>query len=365
MNGGDATTEFQAYKHEVKVRTGTIGASYWLPWHPDPSKRGSGADSVTGTLYPPPTLTYATGASVTAADNLALTKLYKDIRKNNTHFSGMTFLGELREALSMIRRPAMAFRRGLGEYLTTLNNRKRRLPKHRVREMAKQTWLEYSFGWTPLINDTIAAAETLARWNGIDIRRATAKGYGLSQQLEYAMTFQSSLGGYFATIQNVRQTGTCEVVYKVGLSYATSTELGSAERLLQLSGFSLEEFVPTVWELVPWSFVADYFSNVGDILMAATTSTSQVFRKTKSRVLKKTQVSDATIDYKSLVSAQPTLAGVSGDPGGYTSTRTEVLRTKVTTLGVPVLDFKFPPFDSCKWINLAALTREHRKLTPF
>lgn len=37
---------------------------------------------------------------------------------------------------------------------------------------------------------------------------------------------------------------------------------------LDLFGFSAKEFVPTLWELLPWSFLVDYFTNVGDILDA-------------------------------------------------------------------------------------------------
>jgi hypothetical protein len=33
-------------------------------------------------------------------------------------------------------------------------------------------------------------------------------------------------------------------------------------------GFSWESFVPTVWELVPYSFILDYFTNIGDVLSA-------------------------------------------------------------------------------------------------
>jgi hypothetical protein len=38
--------------------------------------------------------------------------------------------------------------------------------------------------------------------------------------------------------------------------------------LAQLSGFSWTEFVPTAYELLPFSFVLDYFSNVGSVLSA-------------------------------------------------------------------------------------------------
>jgi len=51
---------------------------------------------------------------------------------------------------------------------------------------------------------------------------------------------------------------------------------GSAERLRQVLGFNLEEFVPTIWEIIPFSFVVDYFANVGEMLSLHTTDLSWV-----------------------------------------------------------------------------------------
>lgn len=31
-------------------------------------------------------------------------------------------------------------------------------------------------------------------------------------------------------------------------------------------GLTIQEFVPTVWELIPYSFVVDYFTNIGDVV---------------------------------------------------------------------------------------------------
>jgi len=43
-----------------------------------------------------------------------------------------------------------------------------------------------------------------------------------------------------------------------------------------LFGFQPSEFLPTAWELLPWSFLADYFSNIGDCLTAWSTVTDKV-----------------------------------------------------------------------------------------
>jgi hypothetical protein len=43
-----------------------------------------------------------------------------------------------------------------------------------------------------------------------------------------------------------------------------------------LFGFTPSEFIPTAWELLPWSFLIDYFTNIGDILSSAVTQTAPV-----------------------------------------------------------------------------------------
>nr|UJQ85504.1 MAG: hypothetical protein 1 [Leviviridae sp.] len=364
-NGGDATTTFSGTKQECTARPGS--AKIYFFHNPGGGKPRTVEFQLWGgyTTNPSPQ-TFYTGADETKATNQALIRLYQDIRSNQTHFSGMTFLGEMREAISMIRRPAQALRKGLGDYFSTLRKRKGRAPKHRLRSILSDTWLEYSFGWMPLINDVKAAAEALARFED-DKRRTTARGYGIHETATNTQNVALSATNYMYYDSNVRDYAKCEVIYKVGLSFAGSAPFGSARRLAELSGFTLSEFVPTAWELVPWSFLVDYFSNVGDILTAITTDTTNVFRITKT--VRRTagrhvyhQINDKRVRE---VLGTAYIETLGGDLGSHHSSMTAVNRTRPSSIGYPTLAFRFPPLESAKWINMAALTKLGLSLTPF
>jgi hypothetical protein len=73
------------------------------------------------------------------------------------------------------------------------------------------------------------------------------------------------------------------------------------ERIISMSGFDLRSFVPTVWELVPYSFIVDYFSNVGDCLMALGVDTSGVTGLWRTEITESTHESRVVPDIKRTV----------------------------------------------------------------
>jgi len=90
------------------------------------------------------------------ANNSALRQLYKKLSRTRTSMQGLIFLGEAREAIRMIRSPAQALRRGIGEYVEAVRKRTRRIRNPNLRKVNRilgETWLEYSFGWKPFISD--------------------------------------------------------------------------------------------------------------------------------------------------------------------------------------------------------------------
>lgn len=365
-NGGDATTSFDGVRKFGESLPAACKINYWWPAGQARTLQEVNYHRRWGEYHQPSVSTFY-GANMTLANNQALSRLYRDIRANTSHFSGGVFLGELREAMRMIRRPALLLRQGLGDYFSTLRKRKGRAPKHRMKDILSSTWLEYSFGWQPLISDVKAAAEALARFEN-DSRRASARGYGINERLNQSTVSSNSYGGFMYGLDNLQEISDAKVIYRVGLKWDAAAPFGSARRLAELSGFTLSEFVPTVWELIPWSFVVDYFSNVGDILSCATTDTTSVSYKCKTEVQSARRKMRAIVDSKRVADAIGPREFISIDGsslGGYNSVQSTVSRRKVSSLGIPTLTFTAPGIDSVKWINLAALTSASRSLTPY
>jgi len=197
-----------------------------------------------------------------------------------------TILGELQETIHMIRNPALAFRQGLSSYLSSVQKianaplRVGKLSRRKTRAMleseakksrmraVKDSWLEYVFGWRPLISDAKAAAEALAE--NVELIRSDYEKHSvklfedLSPTVSADEAFGTALTSPFTyTVKTYeRQKG---VSYLVRGQIATGvTEPMTFRR--NLFGFNLENFAPTVWELIPWSFAIDYFSNVSDVI---------------------------------------------------------------------------------------------------
>lgn len=305
-------------------------------------------------------------SNISEVDAKALTLLYRRIRQETSHMNGLTFLGELRESLRMIKRPAKAIREGLLEYDRLLSKRKKsihpRIPLEKKLDVWKDiiagTWLEVSFGWKPLVSDTQAIAETIGRVLSKDDTRTRARSYfeqDLASSSSYLVDhFQNSTGIGSKTGVSTITTG--GVQYVCQLKLVPSGPVNQLDRIRSLSGLTLENFVPTLYELTPWSFLLDYFTNVGDIIESTFTNTASVgwvVRTTRLRTAKEVN-SQA---YVSQVFNPPFLnfKGFDTIGAGYSKiVKSSVQRERITHLGVPDLVFSLPGSPQ-KLGNIAAL----------
>jgi hypothetical protein len=321
--------------------------------------------------------------STSTADNAALQVLYKRIRKSHQEFSGLTFLGEIRQSLKMIRKPALSLREGLEDYLKALKKRSRGIPmstagRRTRKRILADTWLEFSFGWTPLVSDlksaVIAVARLDAEKDGLIHRRSRVSARGSAQAANLYSLGVYGLGSEptFMPIWLTRKDfATKEVIYRAYMDYTTAVPTGSAERLLELSGFSFKEFIPTAWELIPWSFLVDYFSNVGDILEAFTTPLSNVYAinktiRTTNNVYVRTRLrQDALKGFITFLGSEEDGNGC----GGYDSKQTVVGRVAVSPLNLALPTFKLEnPFGTNairRSLNMLSLAAGARPLKPF
>jgi len=303
--------------------------------------------------------------SGTKADDLSKMKFVQAIRSAQTTCQGGVILGEIGETLHMLRNPAKALRRGFDNYFTALKKRRRGNQATRKKILA-ETWLEHSFGWQPFlhdIKDSVAALERIA----YTARSPTiyVRGFG-GDKIDRGTTF----------LRNVAPTGNSNLSYDVQIHEYTDAivirrgavraPIGS--RLSSIKndfGFTLNNFVPTIWELVPWSFAVDYFTNIGDILSSWSLWNADLAWSNK------TTVTNVNIDRVSgglngiTLAADQEIVIRSKEPGRSSSYRRSVVRGTSAGSLIPSLRFEIPGMSSLKWINLSALALSRKRLTPY
>lgn len=288
----------------------------------------------------------------TSVDNAALRKFLNKVDNFHTQVAGGVIVGEMRETLRMLRHPAKALQDGLKGYLDSLKKGSHGRNSQTVSKVAAGLWLELSFGWRPLIADIEDAIKAYSNLGEKPHKLAISASYR-------ADTFRlnSKLGNAVHHAQTACFT-TVEQLHTLMSRYygkmKASVQTLPRDRVSRHFGFAPEKFVPTAWELMPWSFLIDYFANIGDILDAAGTITSDVAwsARTRRKVNRISQHSSPDVaSIKALYGSN--FVSVSGNGGHFVIERTDVDRAPNPPL-VPVFRLRCPGL-STKWINMAAL----------
>ena len=309
----------------------------------------------------------------TKADNGARAKFYKALRKTAVQFSGPTFLGELRETIHMLRRPAAALYDSSRGYLSSLAREKRRNPKHWTKVISG-LWLEHSFGWVPLIADVKDAYH--AYQNMMNAVRVSKVSGSFQDFADYTSTLDSLDNNYSGAR---RAIGSCQlnarrrcfhteetvVRYRGALKARTNSTARQSDTFYSTFGFTPSEFIPAAWELLPWSFLVDYFTNIGDILTSAVTSTADIVYVNKTE-RHETHYFGMMFPVNDLVAQNvgiKTVTGFSGDPAKFDLKRRTVARSIGNSIPLPTFQLNLGLGDG-QLLNIAALLGQSRGLHP-
>jgi len=130
---------------------------------------------------------------------------------------------------------------------------------------AHKSWLEYKYGWMPLLMDVKGAAELFAQqhvFGGRPPAFYVTQKYLVNQTGADAGTYDAYGGGAPGTYS---QTVSYQVKGKLRLRIEVVNQFATQAQQLGLTNPAL-----VLWELVPFSFVFDWFISVGDWLTAMT-----------------------------------------------------------------------------------------------
>lgn len=255
-------------------------------------------------------------------------KLSEQIRGSD--FNMAVFMGESAKTLQLIGDSAIkvakayhATRKGnvveAAAILLAGRTQRRHRPKVPDFKSLSQTWLELQYGWMPLLKDMKAGAEQFAHaTSGPKTKRYSAQSSTKVDNFDLSLTDKFSFKEQYSTCR------------RRIIAY-----ISEDMEPLALSGILDPEIV--AWELVPFSFVVDWFLPFGNYLEAraaasnlkGTFVTSTLIKKKRAGLLTRTQT----------IGSQQTFFQSLTGPGGSTEIGS-FTRTVDTSLQVPMPNVK-------------------------
>jgi hypothetical protein len=277
-----------------------------------------------------------------------------------TSIQGGVLLGELRETIETIRHPLQGIRGLVSSHLARLKKNRRGFnvndAKSKVAYLRDQ-WLETSYAIKPLLSDVKSAAEAAAKIATRHQTMDTVRGYG-EDKVMVAEAHGSFLSQSILRVAYDFQIFDISQVHYYG---ALLVEGSNSQFNLDALGLNVDQFLPTLWELIPYSFLADYFANIGQIVEAVSFNTSRLKYWGSSSTARRYFISKVVGDIS--VKNDPSYITSSVSPGQTSSVMELFKRSEFPSL-VPSLQFKLPTY-AAQWTNISALALQHKGLIPY
>jgi len=338
------TNALSGYRRQVTIKGGSVSAD----WNPDPLV----CNSYCGYLVNGNHLGSPSFSTIYPGDdgtlNVAKRRFVQKAKAHLQPFAGGVYLGELRQTLRMIASPLKSLRKVLGDYGNALKKVPRKSSKASKRRALVDSYLEMTFGLLPLIGETQKGLAALAAL------QSSSEG----EIIRLSSNF--SKGDFSADAPLSVLRGRITVSYRQEHTVRRSTRITGAIRLRSKAsgsvkdslGFYPENFLPDMWELMPYSFVIDYFSNIGAIIDASSIVDSALVyacgttRAENIDVIKSTGIQSLAV---------PELVKSSSHSSCSMTVKQVWVERYVVESLVPSLEFRLPNFGSKQALNVAAL----------
>jgi len=230
--------------------------------------------------YSPGSLLDEVNSTFSVADeNVAkakcLARLNDYVRNNQTPFQAQIFAGELKETIQFLRHPLEASTKLVESHILlaektvfkkVLKARNSNVRKDIIaaNKALADSWLELRFAVLPLIDDI----NNLLHVINNDEQIIDRNRFYAQNTVVGASAIQQTNADALIIRQTRRFVWKYEYIVRVGFIQERLQRVNGLQNYLEASLKDVTQVLPTIWELTPYSFLIDYFVNIGDIVNA-------------------------------------------------------------------------------------------------
>lgn len=314
---------------------------------------------------PPPFLTPTAGqtgpqtAALATALKDANAKLIKKLKQRQTTTQSGVFLGELRETLRMIKNPAKGMLDFLrGEQFKRYKKARRQIDRIRDLKTRRRSasvavsdlWLQAQFGIKPFLGDCEDAKKAYEKIRLENPDRFVPFSSTASSLIASTRQKTTFIDAEFPPVTHERLYRFSNLVIARIYGETRDTFNGPAATI----GLTWGDFVPTLWEVLPFSFLVDYWTNVGDILNGCSVDLGRIAR-CSSVTVHRVRGANQVFSAPTISSSYPRNTGNSSESTVYID-KIRVSRQAVHVAYIPHLEFGIPR-SPLKWANMGALVQ--------
>jgi hypothetical protein len=176
-------------------------------------------------------------------------------------------LGEYKETLESVKHPMHSIQKYTLAYYAKLkkvrHKYRRNVPS--LKKVLSDSYLEWHFGISPFVDDVASAIADLRRQR-LPVYPVHARAHerynGTAGIVPYSTIGFSSMPNTVYARYN--SYGTYNVQYKGAIR--SGVDPSGAIVLAQAYQLDLPHFLPTAWDLIPYSWLVDFFLNVGEVI---------------------------------------------------------------------------------------------------
>jgi len=213
------------------------------------------------------------------------------------------------------------------------NLRVRRNAAQRVLDFATQEWIKLNFGMLPFVSDLEGLSQS-SFVQGESRRPLKLRAVVTKPPITLVMDALSSpegrTGVRYRNVRTIKDT--------VRVKLLTLLRVTNGDAALESLGFTKRDIAATIWELIPWSWLADYVSNAGKVIDAVSqfagipSSTQRTNVVLREDITRPTAAFTVPKGYRVLYS--------SFTPGAKSVTTTSIRREAEAGVPLPTLSFR-------------------------